>query len=161
MTVSRLVSVAQNDINLSWNTLLLWILWFSFSVQCTQASNSWWLCNQFTMTISRLVAVAQNDSNLSWNTLFLWILWFSFIVKCTQTSNSWWLCNQFTDTADDEAVRSNRKLLTIIPIEDKRPRQRQADGLLLESLHKNKVDDICCSPWWWGFSFTYSILVAF
>ena len=38
---------------------------------------------------------------------------------------------------DDEAVQSNRKLLTNISIEDKRPRMREAEGLLLESLHKN------------------------
>ena len=38
---------------------------------------------------------------------------------------------------DDEAVRSNIKLLTD-SIEDKRPRLREADSLLLESLHKNK-----------------------
>ena len=37
--------------------------------------------------------------------------------------------------AGDEAVRSNIKLLTKTPIQDKRPRLREADGLSLESLH--------------------------
>ena len=41
--------------------------------------------------------------------------------------------------ADDEAVRSNIKLLTNILIEDKRPRLREADSLSLESFHKNIV----------------------
>ena len=43
--------------------------------------------------------------------------------------------------ADDEAVRSNIKLLTNIPIVDKQPRLREADGLSLESLRKNIASD--------------------
>ena len=43
--------------------------------------------------------------------------------------------------ADDEAVRSNIKLLINKPLEDKRPRLREADSLSLESLRKNKVNE--------------------
>ena len=38
--------------------------------------------------------------------------------------------------ADNEAIQSNIKLLTNIPIEDKQPRLQEADGLLLVSLQK-------------------------
>ena len=43
---------------------------------------------------------------------------------------------------DDEEVRFNIKLLTKILTEDKQPRLREADILLLESLHKNKAFDL-------------------
>ena len=51
-----------------------------------------------------------------------------------------------TDTekyiADDEAVWSNIKLLTNSPLEGKWSRLREANGLSLESLHKNEEGEV-------------------
>ena len=121
------------------------VLYFSVaSENITDASpcpNDWNIPERHTCTIFILTLVIAHDSLAKFR--FVLITRFEIIPLIDQKDAEKFI-------VDDEEVRSNKKVLTNIPIKDKWPRPRVADSLSLESVQKNKSH--CYLSWKWTIS---------